>query len=119
LLDDYPKLGHDDNFISIGTNVYDDSKNFTFLTANIFVIRKPAAGDTSCSVNTVLYVADAAHPLHNADGSIAFTPVPANTADSSAFGYIVAAHSPVDGTGTSAPKIMVWHWAMVAGAPIW
>jgi len=117
LLDDYPKLGHDDNFISIGTNVYDDSTNFTFLTANIFVIRKPAAGDTSCSVNTVLYVADAAHPLHNADGSMAFTPVPANTADSSAFGYIVAAHSPVDGTGTSAPKIMVWHWAMVGGSP--
>jgi hypothetical protein len=117
LLDDYPKLGHDDNFISIGTNVYDDSTNFTFLTANIFAIRKPAAGDTSCSVNTVLYVADAAHPLHNADGSIAFTPVPANTADSSAFGYIVAAHSPVDGTGSSAPKIMVWHWALVGGSP--
>ena len=97
LLDDYPKLGHDDNFISIGTNVYDDSTN-KFLTANIFAIQKPAAGDTSCAVNTILYVADAAHPLRNADGSIAFTPVPANTADSSPFGYIVAAHSPVDGT---------------------
>jgi hypothetical protein len=116
LLDDYPKLGHDDNFISIGTNEYNDSTNL-FLTANIFVIRKPAAPDTSCSVNTVLYVADAAHPLHNADGSTSFTPVPANTADSSAFGYIVAAHSPVDGTGSSAPKIMVWHWALVGGAP--
>ena len=118
LLDDYPKLGHDDNFISIGTNVYDDSGGtYTFVTANIFVIRKPAAGDTSCSVNTVLYVADAAHPLHNADGSTAFTPVPANTADSSPFGYIVAAHSPVDGTGSSAPKIMVWHWALFGGSP--
>jgi len=42
LLDDYPKLGHDDNFISIGTNVYDDSGGtYTFKTANIFVIRKP------------------------------------------------------------------------------
>lgn len=118
LLDDYPKLGHDDNFISIGTNVYDDSTNFTFLTANIYVIRKPAAGDTSCSVDAVLYVADAAHPLHNADGSTAFTPVPANTADGSAVGYIVAAHSPVDGTGTSAPKIMVWHWALVGGSAL-
>jgi Domain of unknown function (DUF5979)/Fibronectin type III domain len=116
LLDDYPKLGHDDNFISIGTNVYNDSTN-AFVTANIFAIRKPAAGDTSCSVGTVFYVADAAHPLHNADGSIAFTPVPANTADASAFGYVVAAHSPVDGTGSSAPKIMVWHWALVGGAP--
>ena len=117
LLDDYPKLGHDDNFISIGSNVYDDSTNFTFITANIFVIRKPAAGDTSCSVDPVLYVADAAHPLHNADGSVAFTPVPANTADGSPLGYIVAAHSPVDGTGTSAPKIMVWHWALIGGSP--
>ena len=45
--------------ISIGTNVYDDS-TFAFLTANIFVIRKPIAGDASCSVDTVLYVADAA-----------------------------------------------------------
>ena len=118
LLDDYPKLGHDDHFISVGANVYDDSGgNYTFVTANIFVIGKPATGDASCSVNTVLYVADAAHPLKNADGSTAFTPVPANTADPSALGYIVAAHSPVDGTGSSAPKIMVWHWALVSGAP--
>ena len=85
--------------------------NYTFLTANIFAIRKPQAGDTSCAVDTALYVADATHPLHNADGSTAFTPVPANTVDSSSFGYIVAAHSPVDGVGSSAPKIMVWHWA--------
>jgi len=116
-LDDYPKLGHDNNFISIGTNVYDDSTNFTFITANIFAIRKPLAGDTSCSVGSASYVADATHVLHNADDSTAFTPVPANTADSSPFGYIVAAHSPVDGTGSSAPKIMVWHWALVGGSP--
>jgi hypothetical protein len=116
-LDDYPKLGHDDNFISIGTNVYDDSTGFTFITANIFAIRKPANGDTSCTVGGASYVADGLHVLHNADGSIAFTPVPANTADASANGYIVAAHSPVDGTGTSAPKIMVWHWALVGGSP--
>src|SRR6478752_6103894 len=118
LLEDYPKLGHDDDFLSIGTNEYDDTSGFTFLTANIWAIRKPAAGDASCSVGTAIYVADAANPLHNADGSTAFTPVPANTADQSAVGYIVAAHSPVDGTGSSAPKIMVWHWAMVAGAPV-
>jgi len=117
LLEDYPKLGHDDNFISIGTNEYDDSTNYTFLTANIWVIRKPAAGDTSCTVGTALYVASATNPLHNADGSTAFTPVPANTADPSAVGYIVAAHSPVDGTGSSSPKIMVWHWALVGGVP--
>ncbi|HXI80926.1 MAG TPA: fibronectin type III domain-containing protein, partial [Verrucomicrobiae bacterium] len=116
MLDDYPKLGHDNNFLSIGTNVYNDS-TLTFITANIWAIRKPAVGDTSCSVGTASYVADATHVLHNADGSTAFTPVPANTADASAFGYIVAAHSPVDGIGPSAPKIMVWHWALVSGLP--
>jgi len=117
LLDDYPKLGHDDNFISIGVNVYDDRTNYTFITANIFAIRKPTVGDTSCAIGTAVYVADAAHVLRNADGSVAFTPVPANTADGSALGYIVAAHSPVDGTGASAPKIMVWHWAAIGGNP--
>ena len=116
-LDDYPKLGHDDNFISIGSNVYDDTTNYRFVTANVFAIPKPAAGDTSCAVGSATYWADATQVLHNADGSIAFTPVPANTADASALGYIVAAHSPVDGTGTSAPKVMVWHLARVGGSP--
>jgi len=116
-LDDYPKLGHDNDFMIIGSNVYDDSTNFTFVTANIFAIQKPQPGDTSCSVNTIAYVADAANPLHNADGSTAFTPVPANTVDSSGLGYVVAAHSPVDGVGTSAPKIMVWHWVLSGGQP--
>jgi Fibronectin type III domain len=117
LLDDYPKLGHDDNFISIGVNVYDDSTGYTFITANVFAIPKPAPGDTSCTSGSATYFADAASVLHNADGSVAFTPVPTNTADASALGYIVAAHSPVDGIGTSAPKIMVWHLASVAGSP--
>jgi Fibronectin type III domain len=116
ILDDYPKLGHDDNFISIGVNDYDDSTNFTFITANIFAIHKPASGDTSCTSGSALYFADSAHLLKNADTSTAFTPVPANTADASAVGYIVAAHSPVDGVGSSAPEIMVWHLASVSGS---
>jgi hypothetical protein len=117
LLDDYPKLGHDDNFISIGANVYDDSQGFKFITANVFAIPMPAAGDTSCVSGSATFFADAAGVLHNADGSIAFTPVPANTVDASAVGYIVAAHSPVDGVGSSAPRIMVWHLASVNGSP--
>jgi len=117
LLDDYPKLGHDDNFITIGVNVYDDSQAFRFITANVFAIPMPAVGDTSCVSGSATFFADAASVLRNADGSIAFTPVPANTADASVAGYIVAAHSPVDGVGSSAPKIMVWHVASVSGSP--
>jgi hypothetical protein len=117
LLDDYPKLGHDDNFISIGVNVYDDSQGYKFITANVFAIPKPAAGDTSCTSGAATYFADAANVLHDADGFVAFTPVPANTADASTAGYIVAAHSPVDGVGASEPEIMVWHLASVGGSP--
>jgi hypothetical protein len=76
LLDDYPKLGHDDNFISIGVNVYDDSTGYTFITANVFAIPKPASGDTSCTSGSATYFADAASVLHNTDGSVAFTPFP-------------------------------------------
>ena len=118
LLDDYPKLGHDDNFISIGVNVYDDSQAFKFITANVFAIPKPTGGDTSCVSGSATYFASAAGVLHDADGSVAFTPVPANTADASAAGYIVAAHSPVDGVGSSAPMIMVWHLASNGGLPV-
>ena len=117
LLDDYPKLGHDDNFISIGANTYTDTGGYTFKTANVFALAKPAAGDTSCAFGFVTYFADPTNVMHNADGSTAFTPVPANTVDASGGGYIVAAHSPIDGVGTSSPKIMVWHLASVAGWP--
>jgi hypothetical protein len=109
-LNDYPKLGHDANFITIGSNVYSDtSPAFSFVTANIWAIPKPLAGDTSCSSPvSATYFADATHLLHDTDGSLAFTPVPANTADASAGGYIVAAH---DDTAAAQSKVMVWHMA--------
>ena len=109
-LNDYPKLGHDASFITIGSNVYSDtSSNYPFVTANIWAIPKPVAGDTTCSSSvSAWYFADATHVLHNADGSPAFTPVPANTTDASTIGYIVAAH---DDTTTPQSKVMVWHMA--------
>ena len=109
-LNDYPKLGHDANFIMIGSNVSTDtSPSFPFITANIWAIPKPLAGDTTCSSPvSATYFADATHLLRNADGSLAFTPVPANTADISATGYIVGAH---DDSTAPQSKIMVWHIA--------
>src|ERR1700730_9708763 len=107
-LQDYPKLGHDDNFLTFGTNVFDDSKAMPpFVTANIWAIKKPAPNDTTCSATGLATAfADATHQLRNADGSPAFTPVPANTADNSTNGYIVAAHDP---SVTTQSKVMVWH----------
>lgn len=109
-LNDYPKLGHDANFIMIGSNVSTDtSPSFPFITANIWAIPKPLAGDTTCSSPvSATYFADATHLLRNADGSLAFTPVPANTADTSATGYIIGAH---DDSAAPQSKIMVWHLA--------
>jgi hypothetical protein len=109
-LNDYPKLGHDANFITIGSNVYSDTlPTYPFVSANLWAIPKPLAGDTSCSSPvSAWYFADATHLLHNADGSPAFTPVPANTADGSSTGYIVGAH---DDTTAPQSKVMVWHFA--------
>jgi len=105
---DYPKLGHDANFVIFGTNIYDGSQSsLPFVTADITAIPKPPASQSTCSGSvTVTHFADATHVLKNGDGMPAFTPVPANTADSSANGYIVAAHDP---SVTPQSKVMVWH----------
>ncbi|HEV2034154.1 MAG TPA: fibronectin type III domain-containing protein [Candidatus Dormibacteraeota bacterium] len=108
-LPDYPKLGHDANFVTFGTNVYDGSKPplFPFVTADIWAISKPAASQSTCSGSvSATHFADATHVLKNSDGTPAFTPVPANTSDAAANDYIVAAH---DVSVTAQSKVMVWH----------
>ena len=107
-LQDYPKLGHDANFLVVGTNVYDDrTGSFPFVTANIWAIPKPAANDFTCSSPvTATYFADATHVLKNSDGTLAFTPVPANSADSVVNDPIFGAH---DATLAPQKKVMEWH----------
>jgi fibronectin type 3 domain-containing protein/uncharacterized membrane protein len=109
---DYPKLGHDANYVMVGDNVYDGSKSsLPFVTADIWAIPKPSASQTTCSGTlSATHFADANHLLKNADGTLAFTPIPANTQDGSANGFIVAAHDPSSGPQS---KAMVWH--MTAG----
>jgi hypothetical protein len=121
-LPDYPKLGHDDNFVLFAANLYDDSTgNFVFSTAAIWALPKPAAGSTTCSASGLTAFADPSHPLLNADGTSAFTPVPANLSDASSRGYIVAGHSPLapkpsDPNGPQT-KLMVWHTTLQGGTP--
>jgi fibronectin type 3 domain-containing protein len=121
-LDDYPKLGHDDDFIILGSNVYTDSvPGYKFETATVWAIPKPTAGDTSCAgPSTAWYFADAGHPLLNQDGSGAYTPVPANTVDASSAGYIAAAHTPLSGDNAylgPQTKLDVWHIVNNGGSP--
>jgi hypothetical protein len=122
-LADYPKLGHDDNFVLIGANLYDDSTgNYVFTSAAIWALPKPPAGNlTTCSASGLTQFGDPQHRLLNADGTSAFTPVPVNISGASASGYIVAGHSPVaplpsDPTGPQT-KIMLWHTAQQGGQP--
>ncbi len=86
-LEDYPKLGHDDSQIIIGTNEFDDS-SLGYIQSNIFVFDKPANGVTTCANNST----ETATEFESAISGNDFTPVPANIADSSATGYVVAAN---------------------------
>jgi hypothetical protein len=118
LLQDYPKLGHDNNYLMVGTNEYDDrTSGFAFVTANIWALPKPVPGDASCAVGSSTHFADPTHILLNADGSIAFTPIPVNTSDSSNAGYIVAAHSPASAPTGPQTKVMAWHVVKGTGGP--
>ncbi|MFL5894393.1 MAG: PKD domain-containing protein [Thermoleophilaceae bacterium] len=112
--DDYPKLGHNDTHLIFGTNVFD---LVSFVSARIWTVPKPAAGTiaTCPSPGTADYWSGAAAapvkngnlataPLMTSNGQFGFTPVPANTQDASANGYVVAAGDPPGGT-----KIMAWH----------
>jgi hypothetical protein len=118
-LDDYPKLGHNDNHIILGTNVFDDSgvlpNDGNFLTSRIWTLSKPANGDTSCAAPTSSFFGSPGSPLRTSDGDLAYTPVPANTSESAANGYVTAADSPLTGGGND--QIMAWHVSGPRGAP--
>jgi hypothetical protein len=112
-LDDYPKLGHDDSHIIFGANAFHGN---TYLTAHIWSIAKPANGDSSCATPPAPAVfGSSASPLTTSDGTLVFTPVPANTSDSSSRGYVVAADSPL--VVSSPAQIMAWHVSGPAASP--
>ncbi|GAC1318937.1 MAG: hypothetical protein NVSMB25_09020 [Thermoleophilaceae bacterium] len=108
LFDDYPKLGHDDNNLVFGTNVFGD-KSGVFLTSRVYVVPKPASPELCPGAPTpASYTVNGspAKPLKTSAGGSAVTPVPANTFDSSAGAYVVAADDPGSG---SANHLMAWH----------
>jgi fibronectin type 3 domain-containing protein len=118
-LDDYPKLGHDDNYLIVGSNVYDDTvPNYGWVTATVWAVPKPPLADTSCAAPTTAWnFADGASPLLNADGSPASPPVPATNAGGAAVGYVVAGHSPLDLPVGPRADLMVWHVMPDGGDP--
>jgi hypothetical protein len=118
LLDDYPKLGHDDSHLIFGSNAFalGAGGQQNFISARVWAVPKPAAGTlSSCPaapVATIFGSADS--PLLTSSGAPAATPVPANTTDASALGYVVAAE---DATLGTQDQIMTWHVGGSAVSP--
>jgi hypothetical protein len=111
LLDDYPKLGHNDSQLIFGTNMFTGTLVLFDEGARVLTVPKPPPGQTTCpSPPTVTSFGALRSPLQTADGHRAATPVPANTIDQSSNGYVVAADNPaIVNQGGSANQIMAWH----------
>lgn len=81
---DYPKLGDTKNFWVLGVNVFSPS----FSGSDIIALTKPAAGSTCPAASSIGVTIKA--DVKNANGTAAFTPVPANQTDTSGTGWVVA-----------------------------
>lgn len=82
---DYPKLGDTKDFWVLGVNVFSPN---TYTGSDIIAITKPGAGTTCPDPSTFKVTTKA--DIKNADGTAAFTPVPANQTDTSGTGWAVA-----------------------------
>ena len=81
-IEDYPKLGHDDSQIIVGTNAFSDaSGNYT--GSHIWIFDKPDPGDITTCPTSGTELGNSV--MANAAG---FTPVGVDIADSSATGYV-------------------------------
>jgi hypothetical protein len=118
LLDDFPKLGHDDRHLIFGSNVFalGAGGQATFLTARIWSLLKPPAGALSVCppAATATTFGTPGSPLRTSTGELVTTPVPANTTDSSTVGYVVAAR---DATLGRQSQVVAWHVGGAAAAP--
>jgi hypothetical protein len=87
-LPDYPKLGDSSDFLLFGYNLFGSGAS-TYDGSGFITLNKPPAG-TACPPTSAFSV-HSSGVLHNADGSLAATPVPANLVDdSTGTGYVVA-----------------------------
>jgi hypothetical protein len=82
---DYPKLGDTQNFMLIGTNNFSPSG---FAGSTITWIGKPPSGTACPAASTLKFGVSGV--LKNANGTPAWTPVPANQTDTSPTGWAVA-----------------------------
>ncbi len=93
---DYPKLGDTQDFQLIGVNEFSGS---SFAGSHIAWLTKPPAGPACPAPST--FKAGVSGTLKNANGSAAFTPVPANQTDTSSTGWAVARPASIPSGGAT------------------
>jgi hypothetical protein len=94
---DYPKLGQTKDFLLMGVNFFPDFASWG--GGDILWIDKPQGTGpvTTCPTNT--FRTGRFTGIHNPDGSMLFTPVPAQQADPSGNGWILAQSDTADPRG--------------------
>jgi len=104
---DFPKLGHDDNSLIVGANVYSNYGRGAFTNSVVWIFAKPqnVSGSTPCGIGGRW------QKLYSL-GSSVFTPVPAAMTDSSSIDYVVVAQNPGAGTGNN---LLVYQSSMISG----
>jgi hypothetical protein len=106
-LDDFPKLGHDDNSIVVGANIFANYGQGSFLYSEVWVVGKPSnvSATNGCGIGGPLVKSAVL-------GSTVFTPVPAHMTDSSPVDYIIASQQP---GGGAANNLFVWQSSLTGG----
>lgn len=106
-IEDSLRLGHNNNYLIIGANAFDDTTNpFPFIGTRVFTVTKPALGTTVCPNASTLSLF-AFGPLLSQDGlPETTTPVPVDVMTSSATGYVVASYD----VSASGPKAGISLW---------
>jgi hypothetical protein len=93
---DYPKLGDTKDFMLVGSN---DFSGTSFTASTIAWVTKPPSGSMCPAAST--FQAGVSGTLKNANGSQAFTPVPANQIDTSSTGYAIARPASIPSGGAT------------------
>ena len=100
--DDYPKLGHSNGLMLIGSNVLPTGASNNSVYSRITLVSLPPAGDASCPKR---------RPSAGRVRVSGQTPVPANTFSSSTHGYVVGT------PGGPASQILTWDVTGTADHP--
>ena len=93
---DYPKLGDTRDFTLTGFNLFNGT---AFAGSGIAWVTKPPSGPGCPAAST--FKTGIAGPLKNANGTAAFTPVPANQVDAGPAGWAVARPDSIPSAGAT------------------